>query len=66
LIDFREETSWVHQLRWCCVRPCDSGFDAVLFERSADVGGLWGYDNPETSKVFNTVGRCRLTLSNPR
>ena len=47
------------------MRPCDSGFDAVLFERSADVGGLWGYDNAETSKVFNTVGRGRLTLSNP-
>lgn len=31
------------------------GLDATLFERADDVGGLWNYDDPRASKVFNGV-----------
>ena len=31
------------------------GMDAVLFERTDDVGGLWDYASPERSKVFRNV-----------
>lgn len=42
----------------------DKGMDAVLFERSGDVGGLWAYDNEQTSKVFNSVTQNVTKLHN--
>lgn len=42
----------------------DKGMDAVLFERSGDIGGLWAYDNEETSKVFNSVTQNVTKLHN--
>ena len=32
-----------------------AGFDATLFERADDVGGLWTYDDPSVCKVFRSV-----------
>ena len=40
------------------------GMDAVLFERSDDIGGLWNYDNKDTSKVFNSVTQNVTKLHN--
>ena len=31
------------------------GMDAVLFERTDNIGGLWDYNSPERSKVFRNV-----------
>ena len=42
----------------------NQGMDAVLFERSGDVGGLWNYDNEQTSKVFNSVTQNVTSLHN--
>lgn len=42
----------------------DKGIDVVLFERSGDVGGLWAYDNEQTSKVFNSVTQNVTKLHN--